>query len=292
MPLPLPMMIPFMAAQSAALGLAFGESFQYGKRKISAMTNEEFNKLDAETLMMRQQKQINAIIPALKESMTTYTESMTPFILEIFGKMVQSVVNRTMEQIGKGSDSALDDLWHIFGQHYEKGHGTNLNPIPPTETEVPTIEPTSPTPTIPSEPLPDLTIEHSDIIGHEKHPEHPSGDLSSEEHKLVAGHSTHPEHFFADFEPLPPKSRTFTNGDIITAFYDKKIAKYVFTMFSSVFTASTGNTIYRRFHLKQDHIDAVNQLKDAHTRGSLTRGGIHLLFLYQETMKMYFGAYV
>ncbi len=45
LPIPLAMMIPFMGAQSLVLGKAFGEGFQYGKRKISAMTNEEFNKL-------------------------------------------------------------------------------------------------------------------------------------------------------------------------------------------------------------------------------------------------------
>ncbi len=45
LPVPLPMMIPFMGAQSLVIGKMFGVGFQYGKRKISAMSNEEFNKL-------------------------------------------------------------------------------------------------------------------------------------------------------------------------------------------------------------------------------------------------------
>ncbi len=43
MPLPLPIMIPFMMWQSAAIAAGFGTYFQYAKRKISALSNEEFN---------------------------------------------------------------------------------------------------------------------------------------------------------------------------------------------------------------------------------------------------------
>jgi len=43
MPLPLPIMIPFMMWQSAAIAAGFGTYFQYSKRRISAMSNDEFN---------------------------------------------------------------------------------------------------------------------------------------------------------------------------------------------------------------------------------------------------------
>ncbi len=43
MPLPLPIMIPFMMWQSAAIAAGFGTYFQYAKRKISALSNDEFN---------------------------------------------------------------------------------------------------------------------------------------------------------------------------------------------------------------------------------------------------------
>ncbi len=46
MPLPLPIMIPFMMWQSAAIAAGFGTYFQYAKRRISAMSNDEFNKFN------------------------------------------------------------------------------------------------------------------------------------------------------------------------------------------------------------------------------------------------------
>ncbi len=67
MPIPLAMMIPFMAAQSMLMGDAFGRSFQYGKRKISAMSNEEFNAYDESALVNELFKNYNALIPPLKE---------------------------------------------------------------------------------------------------------------------------------------------------------------------------------------------------------------------------------
>ncbi len=135
MPLPLPMMIPFMAAQSAALALAFGEGFQYGKRRISAMSNAEFNALTPEILFNRQQLEISKMIPSLKDSMRTYSESMTPAILELFGVMIQKTLERVGEQVTKGTDSALEDLAHTLGTHY--GHETTTvtpSPPPPEET--------------------------------------------------------------------------------------------------------------------------------------------------------------
>ncbi len=49
MPLPLPIMIPFMMWQSAAIAAGFGTYFQYAKRRISAMSNDEFNSFNPST---------------------------------------------------------------------------------------------------------------------------------------------------------------------------------------------------------------------------------------------------
>ncbi len=67
-PLPLAIMIPFMAAQSAAIGQAFGTHFQYAKRKISSMSNEEFNKLTPEQLMQELTADIRSFIPHVSRS--------------------------------------------------------------------------------------------------------------------------------------------------------------------------------------------------------------------------------
>ncbi len=44
-PMPLGIMAPFMAYQSAALAYSFGLNYEYGKRKIKSMSNEQFNEL-------------------------------------------------------------------------------------------------------------------------------------------------------------------------------------------------------------------------------------------------------
>ncbi len=86
-PLPLAIMIPFMAAQSFAMGHAFGTSFQYGKRKISSMTNEEFNKMDSVALHASLQADIRAMIPSMNESFTR----MENFQIDILNSMINTI---------------------------------------------------------------------------------------------------------------------------------------------------------------------------------------------------------
>ncbi len=69
MPIPLAMMIPFMATQSMVMGDAFGRAFQYGKRKISAMSNEEFNATNLEEQASLMFAAYKNIIPKLETSM-------------------------------------------------------------------------------------------------------------------------------------------------------------------------------------------------------------------------------
>ncbi len=68
-PLPLAMMPIFMGAQSIIMGEAFGKGFQFGKRKISALTNEQFNKLSLAELWKDTSTDVTAMIPTLKEGM-------------------------------------------------------------------------------------------------------------------------------------------------------------------------------------------------------------------------------
>jgi len=49
-PMPLGIMAPFMAYQSATMAYAFGLNYEFGKRKIKSMSNEEFNSLSPEKL--------------------------------------------------------------------------------------------------------------------------------------------------------------------------------------------------------------------------------------------------
>jgi len=118
-PLPLAIMIPFMAAQSFAMGHAFGTSFQYGKRKISSMTNEEFNALSATDLHGNLQADIRAMIPNMNQSFKT----MEQFQIDIINSMVNTLrlagqqffewittgkVTETTQTSFEGSESASD----------------------------------------------------------------------------------------------------------------------------------------------------------------------------------------
>ncbi len=84
-PLPLPIMVPFMFMQSAAMALGFGSFFQYGKRKLSAMSNEEFNALTPEALTSQLMSSINNMIPTVEQSFHQM-ESMNVMILEAMAK--------------------------------------------------------------------------------------------------------------------------------------------------------------------------------------------------------------
>ncbi len=95
-PLPLAIMIPFMAAQSFAMGQAFGTSFQYGKRKISSMSNEEFNKVTPTSLHDSIQSDVREMIPSMNQSF----DRMEKFQIEIIQSMLDTFV-LALEQFGK-----------------------------------------------------------------------------------------------------------------------------------------------------------------------------------------------
>ncbi len=79
-----------MAAQSMLMGDAFGKSYQYGKRKISAMTNEEFNALTPEDLAKDITADFDVIIPEMKISMEKSREFQSLIIQEL-GEIVKSI---------------------------------------------------------------------------------------------------------------------------------------------------------------------------------------------------------
>ncbi len=95
-PLPLAIMIPFMAAQSFAMGHAFGTSFQYGKRKISSMSNEEFNALSATDLHGVLQADIRGMIPSMNQSF----QRMEDFQIDIIKSMANVILKAGEQFLG------------------------------------------------------------------------------------------------------------------------------------------------------------------------------------------------
>ncbi len=102
MPIPLALMIPFMATQSLVMGEAFGTAFQYGKRRISAMSNEDFNKLTIEEVASQMFKSYENIIPELKQSI----KKSTQFQNFIFATLLDMPRGLLAELFGVGESGA------------------------------------------------------------------------------------------------------------------------------------------------------------------------------------------
>ncbi len=115
-PLPLAMMLPFMAGQSMIMGDAFGKAYQYGKRKISAMSNDEFNKLDANKLAQELNADYKAIIPSLQDAIQHSRDFQSTVIQEL-GQIIKSLPKEVTQLISgtpENQDSTIDFFTQIF----------------------------------------------------------------------------------------------------------------------------------------------------------------------------------
>ncbi len=98
-PLPLALMMPFMAGQSLLMGEAFGKGFQYGKRKISAMSNDEFNELNATKLGQEIATDYNDIIPSLQIAVKASTEFQR-MIFQEMGEILKLIPSEILKFFG------------------------------------------------------------------------------------------------------------------------------------------------------------------------------------------------
>ncbi len=104
---PNPIMLPFMAMQSYFMMLLAGEAWQYGKRKISAMSNDDFNKLDIQTHLSNLITSMEKAIPSIEQSM----EDFTPLARTITKEMV-----KTLPEIAKGFGEGLAGIFNQAGR--------------------------------------------------------------------------------------------------------------------------------------------------------------------------------
>jgi len=107
-PFPLALMLPFMAAQSMIMGDSFGKAYQYGKRKISAMSNEDFNKLDTRQLGQEILTDYRNIIP----SVTQAIEESNKFQSLIVNQLAQILRDLPADLVGgiTGNQELADRL--------------------------------------------------------------------------------------------------------------------------------------------------------------------------------------
>ncbi len=101
-PLPIALMIPFMVAQSLAMMEAAGKGWQFGKRRISAMSNEEFNKLTPHRIMEDSLAEYKLMIPSMTKAFDESKELQTKIIEVMVGYAVQ-----LLSDIQKGVEAAL-----------------------------------------------------------------------------------------------------------------------------------------------------------------------------------------
>ncbi len=135
----------------------FGENFQYGKRRISAMSNEEFNKLTPAKLQENANAELKAMIPSMKQSVIEMRTFQT-FLIREFIQMMEDLINQGLGAL-IGLDSGIIEKVHELAGHPGHQHGSST--LPPTEKPppggqlpFPPTDPTFPGPVPPGPVLP------------------------------------------------------------------------------------------------------------------------------------------
>ncbi len=88
---PNPQMLAFMPIQSYLMMYFAGSAWQFGKRKISAKSNEEFNNLTMKTLLEEHTMELKSVIPTLERSL----QDITPLIrilIEQYGDFIKEAL--------------------------------------------------------------------------------------------------------------------------------------------------------------------------------------------------------
>ncbi len=104
--IPNPQMPAFLGAQSFIMMYQAGEGWQFGKRRISAMKNEDFNKLTPMMLMERQAMELKGAIPIIEKSMDNMTR-MIPMMMEQFGDFTREAIKaipQTVANVFSGTE--------------------------------------------------------------------------------------------------------------------------------------------------------------------------------------------
>ncbi len=89
---PNPQMLAFMGAQSFIMMYQAGEGWQYGKRKISAMSNDDFNRLTPERLLQNQAATLRNSLETIKKSMNDMTP-MIRTIIQQYGDFLKEIID-------------------------------------------------------------------------------------------------------------------------------------------------------------------------------------------------------
>jgi len=133
-PLPLAIMIPFMAGQSFAMGEAFGKGFQYGKRRVSSMTNEQFNASSAEAMFRETTADITKMIPSMKNAMSHFHTLQTDIILQMI-EYISKLPADVLPEVISGAGNITQDLPNVLFDLLLQQLGIT-NPLPSAEARL------------------------------------------------------------------------------------------------------------------------------------------------------------
>ncbi len=114
MPFFFPMGIAFMGAQSAVMMKMAGEQWQFGKRRISAMSNEDFNKLTSLKLYEIETSELRQMIPTMKKSFDDMT-ALNPVIVNAMIQMAKDFVQSLLNAAQSG-DGLAGYIWRLIWQ--------------------------------------------------------------------------------------------------------------------------------------------------------------------------------
>ncbi len=98
-----------MPIQSYLMMYFAGSAWQFGKRKISAKSNEEFNKLTMKTLLEEHTMELKSVIPTLEKSLNDVTP-LVGVLIEQYGDFIKealrAVPQALQNAIGGGGEFA------------------------------------------------------------------------------------------------------------------------------------------------------------------------------------------
>ncbi len=140
--IPNPQMLAFMPIQSYLMMYFAGSGWQYGKRKISAMSNEQFNKLTPEELLKQHSIELKNMLPTLERSLNDVTP-LVRILIEQYGDFIKAALQAIPQAV---SNAGIPILTGHAKEDYDKDAFDflkNLFPsLPKAEGHTETVQPT------------------------------------------------------------------------------------------------------------------------------------------------------
>ncbi len=122
-----------MGIQSAVMAKSFGENFQFGKRRISAMSNEDFNKLTPKLLMEQNTRELQAMIPSMEKAVLEMRTFQT-FLIREFLRTLNDAIRAGLGELFGIKEETLADIEHFLHGHGGGHDEPTSGPPPPGET--------------------------------------------------------------------------------------------------------------------------------------------------------------